>query len=55
LQVPVDITESEQSLQSDTPCQMAVLEQAGLVRSSNKTAVARGMMDALRGPLHRSL
>lgn len=49
-QFPVDVTESEQRLQSDTAAQMAVLEQAGLVRSSNTTAVVHGMLDALRGP-----
>lgn len=37
-QFPVDVTESEQRLQSDTAMQMAVLEQAALVRSSNTTA-----------------
>lgn len=47
---PVDITESEQRLQSDTATQMAVLEQAGLVRSSNTTAVVHRMLDALHGP-----
>lgn len=47
---PVDVTESEQRLQSDTASQMAVLEQAGLVHSSNTTAVVHRMMDALRGP-----
>jgi hypothetical protein len=47
---PVDVTESEQRLQSDTAMQMAVLEQAGLVRSSNTTAVVHGMLDVLRGP-----
>ena len=49
-QFPVDITESEQRLQSDTATQMTVLEQAGLVRSSNTTAVVDGMLDALHGP-----
>lgn len=47
---PVDITESEQRLQSDTAMQMAVLERAGLVRSSNTTAVVHRMLDALHGP-----
>lgn len=47
---PVDVTESEQRLQSDIVTQMAVLEQAGLVRSSNTTAVVHGMLDALHGP-----
>lgn len=46
---PVDVTESEQRLQSDTATQMAVLEQAGLVRSSNTTAVVHGMLDPLHG------
>lgn len=46
---PVDVTESEQRLQSDTAAQMVVLEQAGLVRSSNTTAVVHGMLDALHG------
>jgi len=49
-QFPVDITESEQRLQSDTAMEMAVLEQAGLVRSSNTTAIVHGMLDALQGP-----
>ncbi len=49
-QFPVDFTESEQRLQSDTATQMVVLEQAGLIRSSNTTAVVHGMLDALRGP-----
>jgi len=47
---PVDVTESEQRLQSDTAMQMAVLEQAGLVHSSHTTAVVHGMLDALHGP-----
>lgn len=47
---PVDVTESEQRLQSDTATQMAVLEQAGLVRSSNANAVVHGMLDVLHGP-----
>lgn len=47
---PVDVTASERRLQSDVATQMAVLEQAGLVRSSNTTAVVHGMLDALHGP-----
>ncbi|MGC1782123.1 MAG: hypothetical protein WA708_06365 [Acidobacteriaceae bacterium] len=46
----MEVTEPEQRLQSDTAMQMAVLEQAGLVRSSNTIAVVHGMLDALRGP-----
>lgn len=49
-QFPVDVTDSEPKLQSDTATQMAVLEQAGLVSSSNMTAVVHGMLDALHGP-----
>lgn len=49
-QFPVDVTEPEQRLQSDTAMQMAVLEQAGLVSSRNTTAVVYGMLDALHGP-----
>ena len=46
---PVDVTESEQRLQSDTATQMSILEQAGLVHSNNTTAVVHGMLDALHG------
>ncbi len=49
-QFPVDISDAEQRLHSDAASQMAVLEQAGLVHSSNTTAVIHGMLDALRGP-----
>jgi hypothetical protein len=35
---PIDLSESEQKLQSGTSAQMAVLEAAGLVRSSNTVA-----------------
>ena len=48
-QFPVDIPESEQKGQYGVGPQMAVLEQAGLVRSSNTTAVVHGMLDPLRG------
>ncbi len=48
-QFPVDISDAEQRLQSDAASQMAVLEQAGLVHSSNTTAVIHGMLDSLRG------
>ncbi len=46
----MDISDAEQRLHSDAASQMAVLEQAGLVHSSNTTAVIHGMLDALRGP-----
>lgn len=49
-QFPVDVSETEQRLQSDTASQMGVLEQAGLLHSSNTTAVVHGMLDALHGP-----
>jgi len=40
---PVDVSESEQKLQSGTGPQMATLEAAGLVRSSDTIAVAPGI------------
>jgi len=46
-QFPVDVPKSEQKLQVGAAIQMAALEQAGLVRSSDTTAVVHGMMDAL--------
>jgi hypothetical protein len=49
-QFPVDVPDAEQRLQAGTASQMEVLEQAGLVHSSNTTAVVHGMVNALRGP-----
>jgi hypothetical protein len=46
---PIDVSESEQRLQSGTAQEMATLEQAGLLESSSTTAVVHGMLDALRG------
>jgi hypothetical protein len=46
---PIDVSESEQRLQSGTSLEMAALEQAGLLQSSSTTAVVHGMLDALRG------
>lgn len=46
---PIDIPVTELKDQSGTAPQMAALEQAGLVRGNNTTAVTRGMMGAL-GP-----
>jgi len=48
-QFPVDVSVSEQKLQSGAAIQMTALELAGLVRSSDTTAVVHGMMDALSG------
>lgn len=48
-QFPVDIPKSEQKDQYGIGPQMAALEQAGLVHSSNTTAVVHGMLDALQG------
>lgn len=48
-QFPVDVPESERRLQSGAALQMAALEQAGLVQSSDTTAVVHGMLDALHG------
>ena len=47
---PIDVPESELKDQYGTAPQMAALEQAGLVRGNDTTAVIRGMMGAL-GPL----
>lgn len=48
-QFPVDIPKSEQKDQYGIGPQMAALEQAGLVHSSNTTAVVHGMLDPLQG------
>ncbi len=48
-QFPVDVPKSEQKDQYGIGPQMAALEQAGLVHSSNTTAVVHGMLDPLRG------
>jgi hypothetical protein len=45
---PVDVSKPEQRLQSGAALQMAALEQAGLVHSSDTTAVVHGMLDSLR-------
>jgi hypothetical protein len=45
---PVDVPKSEQRLQAGAALQMAALEQAGLVHSSDTTAVVYGMLDPLR-------
>lgn len=46
---PVNVTVAEQKEQTGIGPQMAALEQAGLVRGSNTTAVVHGL-DALSGP-----
>jgi hypothetical protein len=46
---PVDVPKSEQGDQYGTGPQLAALEQAGLVHSSDTTAVVHGMLDSLRG------
>ncbi len=46
---PIDVPLSEQKEQYGTGPQLEALEQAGLVRGSNTTAVVHGMLDALRG------
>ncbi len=48
-QFPVDIPKSEQKNQYGIGPQMAALEQADLVHSSDTTAVVHGMLDALQG------
>ena len=47
---PADIPVARLNESSGTPLEMAALEKAGLLRSSNTMAVADGMLDALRGP-----
>jgi hypothetical protein len=47
---PVNVTLPEQKQQTGIGPQTAALEQAGLVRGSNTTAVVHGLMDALSGP-----
>lgn len=46
---PVDVTVSQQKERYGVGPQLAALEQAGLVHSTNTTAVAHGMLDALQG------
>lgn len=48
-QFPIDVPRSEQSEQYGIGPKLAALEQAGLVHSSNTTAVVHGMLDPLRG------
>ena len=47
--LPANVTLPEQKQQTGIGPQMAVLEQAGLVRGSNTTAVVHGWADALGG------
>ncbi len=51
---PVDIPVARLRDSSGTAAEMAVLESVGLLHSSDATAVVHGMLDALRGRLHRS-
>jgi hypothetical protein len=46
---PIDLPRSEQSEQYGIGPKLAALEQAGLVRASDITAVVHGMLDPLRG------
>ena len=47
--LPVDVTVSEQKDQNGIGPQLAALEEAGLIHSTNTTAVVHGMLGALRG------
>jgi hypothetical protein len=47
--LPVDVTVPEQKDQYGIGPQLAALEEADLVHSTNTTAVVHGMLDALRG------
>jgi hypothetical protein len=48
-QFPIDVPLSEQKEQYGIGSKLAALEQAGLVNSSDTTAVVHGMLDPLRG------
>lgn len=47
--LPIDVTVPGQKEQYGIGPQLAALEEAGLVHSTNTTAVVRGMLGALRG------
>ena len=47
--LPVNVTVPEQKDQYGIGPELAALEEAGLVRSTNTTAAVHGMLDALRG------
>lgn len=47
---PIDIPVARLHDSSGTAAEMAALESAGLLHSSDMTAVVHGMLDALRGP-----
>lgn len=48
-QFPVDVPVTKQKDQYGIAPELAALEQAGLLRASNTTAVVHGMLDALQG------
>lgn len=48
-QFPVDLPRSEKNEQFGIGAKLAALERAGLLHSSDTTAVVRGMLDPLRG------
>jgi hypothetical protein len=48
-QFPIDVTRSEQQEQFGLGPKLAALEQAGLVHSTDTTAVVHGMLDPMRG------
>lgn len=47
---PIDVPVARLHDTSGIPAEMATLESAGLLHSSDTTAVVHGMLDALRGP-----
>ena len=49
-QFPVDVPRSQPNDQYGIGSKLAALEQAGLLRATDTTAVAHGMLDALNGP-----
>jgi hypothetical protein len=50
-QFPVDVPQLEQKEQYGIGPKLAALEQAGLVHSSDTTAVVHGMLDSLQGSM----
>ncbi|HEY2471350.1 MAG TPA: hypothetical protein VGI45_26390, partial [Terracidiphilus sp.] len=48
-QFPIDLPQSEQQEKFGIAPKLAALEQAGLVRATDTTAVVHGMLDPLRG------
>lgn len=50
-QFPMDVARSEQNIPSGIGDKMVALERAGLVHSTDTTAIIHGLLDPLRGPI----